>query len=85
MKKIFSVANICLFVIALVLTVGAALIVMICGGDRISCFMTGAFAGIIGTMIVGALSGLLKWDFVDSPAAGLIATMVGMALNLFII
>jgi hypothetical protein len=80
MKKIFSVGNICLFVAALVLTFGTGLIVNLCHCSHLSCVMSSAFAGVIGTMAICGIAGAGHWDVVDSPAAGLIATIVGMVL-----
>ena len=50
MKKIFNVGNICLFLAALLVTVATAVIVNVCGGDKLSVVMASAFAGIIGTL-----------------------------------
>lgn len=80
MKKIFSVGNICLFVAALVLTFGIALIVDICGGESIDSFMSGSFAGLIGTMAFGAIAGACGYKLPEGPEAGIVGTLVGMFL-----
>lgn len=85
MKKIFSVGNICLFVAALVLTFGIALIVNICGGDALSCFMSGTFGGIIGTLAIGGIAEACKWNITEGPEAGIIGTLAGMVLVLLFI
>ena len=80
MKKLFSKANVVLFVLALVFTVGAALIARMCGGDALTKVMCAAFAGVIGTMGIGGLATTMDWEFTESPAPGLIATIIGMVL-----
>lgn len=84
MKKIFSVGNICLFLAAIVLTVVTAVIVNACGGDRLSCVMSSVFAGVIGTMAIGGIAEACNWKIGESPAPGLIATLVGMVLVLLL-
>ena len=84
MKKIFSVGNICLFLAAIVLTVVTAVIVNACGGDRLSCIMSSAFAGIIGTMAIGGVANIFHWEITEGPEPGIIATLVGMVLVLLL-
>ena len=84
MKKIFSVGNICLFLAAIVLTIVTAVIVNACGGDRLSCIMSSAFAGVIGTMAIGGIAEACNWKLTESPAPGLIATIVGMVIVMLI-
>lgn len=85
MKKIFSLGNICLFVAALVLTIGTALIVNACGGERISCIMSSVFAGIIGTMAIGGVAEYYDKKITEGPEAGLIASLIGMVLVMLFI
>ena len=80
MKNLFSFGNICLFVVALVLTIVTAVIVNACGGDKLSCVMSSVFAGIIGTMAIGGIAEACNWKLTESPAPGLIATLVGLVL-----
>lgn len=84
MKKIFSVGNICLFLVAIVLTIVTAVIVNACGGDRLSCIMSSAFAGVIGTMAIGGIAEAFNWELTESPAPGFIATIVGMVIVMLI-
>jgi hypothetical protein len=84
MKKIFSVGNVCLFIAAIVLTVATAAIVNACGGDRISCIMSSAFASIIGTMTIGGVANIFHWEITEGPEPGIIATLVGMVLVLLL-
>lgn len=85
MKKFFSFGNICLFLVALVLTIGTALIVKSCGGDRISCIMSSVFGGIIGTMAIGAVAEKTNAKIAESPAPGLIASLIGIVLVMLFI
>ncbi len=85
MKKIFSVGNICVFIAALVLTIVTAVIVNACGGDKLSCFMSSVFAGIIGTLLFGGIAEAFKWEITEGPEPGIIATLVGMVIVMLFI
>lgn len=84
MKKIFSVGNVCVFIAALVLTIVTAVIVNACGGDKLSCVMSSAFAGVISTMAIGGIAEACDWKLTESPAPGFIATIVGMVIVMLI-
>ena len=79
MKKIFTTANIILFIIALVIALLGALVAIQFGGDKLSAVLTSVAAGIVGTMIIGGLANVCKWDIGSSPAAGALGSLVGMA------
>ena len=79
MKKIFTTANIILFIIALVIALLGALVAIQLGGDKLSAVLTSVAAGIVGTMIIGGIASVCKWDIGSSPAAGAIGSLVGMA------
>lgn len=81
MKQILSITNIVLFVIALVLTMAGAYIVNACGGDKVSSVLTGAAAGIVGTMLFGAIADKCNWSIASSPVAGAIGMAVGVILS----
>ena len=78
MKKIFTTANIILFCIALVIALLGALVAIQLGGDKLSAVLTSVAAGIVGTMIIGGLASVCKWDIGSSPAAGAIGALIGM-------
>ena len=79
MKKIFTTANIILFIIALVIALLGALVAIQLGGDKLSAVLTSVAAGIVGTMIIGGIASVCKWDIGSSPAAGALGSLVGMA------
>ena len=81
MKQILSISNIVLFVIAIAITIGAAEIVNACGGDKLSSVLTGAAAGIVGTMLFGAVAEKCKWEITSSPVAGVIGMAAGVVLS----
>ena len=85
MKKIFNVGNICLFLAALLVTVATAVIVNVCGGDKLSVVMASAFAGIIGTLAFGGIAEASKWEITDGPEPGIIGTLAGMVIAFFFI
>ena len=80
MKKILTLGNICLFIAALVLTIGAALISNACGGDKLTAVFVSAFVGIGGTMTIGGLAEYFNWKITDGPEPGLVATIVGLII-----
>ena len=79
MKKIFSTSNIILFIVALIIALLGALVAIHFGGDKLSAVLTSVAAGIVGTMIIGGIANVCKWDVGSSPAAGAIGALVGMA------
>lgn len=85
MKKIFNLGNICLFLAALLVTVATAVIVNVCGGEKLSVVMASAFAGIIGTLAFGGIAEARKWEITDGPEPGIIGTLAGMVIAFFFI
>ena len=81
MKQILSISNIVLAVIALVMTLAGAYIVNACGGDKLSSVLTGAAAGIVGTMLFGAIADKCNWSIASSPVAGVVGMAAGVILS----
>lgn len=81
MKQILSISNIVLAVIALALTFAGAYIVNACGGDKLSSELTGAAAGIVGTMLFGAVAEKCNWNIASSPVAGVVGMAAGVVLS----
>ena len=78
MKQIFNVKNIVLFIVAMVFALVAALIVNQCGGDKMSAVLTSVAAGIVGTMLIGVIGTVCKWELGSSPVAGALGALIGM-------
>ena len=83
-EKFLTKGNIALFTIALVATVITALVVNLCGGERITVQFAGPMGGILGVLLIGGLYEVCNQKAPMGPEPGILGVVAGALINILL-
>ena len=83
-EKFFTRGNIALFVIAFAVTLIAAIIVDLCGADRLSTVLTAPACGILSILLIGGLYEITGQKAPMGPDPGILGVVIGTLVTMII-
>jgi len=83
-EKFLTRGNIALFVISFAVTLITAIIVNLCGADRISTVLTAPAGGILSVLLIGGLYEITGQKAPMGPEPGILGVVIGTLIALII-